>query len=109
MDMKVIIQLLLVFATVCTLFQTQNAETDCDAEKSLVMKDCEASIRKVGDYETPSHSCCLHVKRSDMTCVCRTLTIFDEKIVCPKKLVRVARECGNPVRVGERCGSKYLL
>lgn len=54
MDMKVIIQLLLVFAMICTLFQTQDAETDCGNEKSLVVTHCEASIRKVGDYETPT-------------------------------------------------------
>ena len=65
----------------------------------------------ITDYVKPSEICCQTVRASDMTCVCHALEPDEEVLqkVSAVKLVRLSRECGNPVAVGTKCGCKYQI
>lgn len=108
--MKVIIKLLLGFSLVLIMVTTKGATAadECYVEKVLVMHECMGTIRQHHPYVPPTEKCHATVRKSDMNCICRIFTQYDESTVNPKK--RLARECGSPVRVGYTCGScKYFI
>ncbi|TVU14463.1 hypothetical protein EJB05_37933, partial [Eragrostis curvula] len=107
MTTKIKIQIL-VFIFAFTIFTTYQSlgEKDCHEEKKLVIAKCIATITNHGPYVPPNHSCRQVVESSDMVCICRTLSSSDEISVSGTKLARLADECGNPVPVGNNCGSK---
>jgi hypothetical protein len=43
-----------------------------------------------------------------MACVCRSITLEEQLTISVMKVVDVAKECGNPVPPGNKCGSEYL-
>lgn len=106
--MKAIISIL-VCVFVFALFRTGEAfdHYDCHPEKDLIMDKCMRTIRIEGDYVPPDDKCRKAVKLCNMICVCHILDRNDEKIVDPKKLVRLASECNKPVPVGDKCGRKF--
>ncbi|KAF8650527.1 hypothetical protein HU200_021676 [Digitaria exilis] len=107
MSVKVAIQLL-VFYFVFTMFTAQHVwgEQDCYEEKRLLKQHCLRSIINMGRYLPPTAICMIVVETSDMNCICRVINDEDEQALNMEKIVRLARECGNPV-TDEKCGSKY--
>lgn len=102
---KLILQVLL-FVIVFTMIATHQSwgEKDCYGEKEKVKSRCRESIA-IEDDIPPDHECCKAVKESDMICVCRILRIDEETNISAVKLVHVAKTCGKPVPVGNKCGS----
>ena len=83
-------------------------EQDCYQEKELVLNKCRKTLKVGKPYVEPSEPCIHAVRHSDMTCVCRHLTVDEENKVSAAKLVLLAKECGNPVPAGNKCGSKCI-
>jgi hypothetical protein len=112
MVVKVILRIL-VFALVLTMLENNQArgEKDCYHEKLSIKQKCKKSIKLDGSYvrPMPGDTCCKEVTASDMVCVCRVLTPGDFFEISSIRLVNVARECGNPLPVGFKCGSKWLI
>lgn len=61
-----------------------------------------------GNYVNPSESCIRVVKKSDMACICRVITLEDEMTISVVKTIRLARQCHMPLEIGSKCGNKYL-
>ena len=110
MNIKLILQPL-VFALFFTSFRTHQTwgEQDCYEEKRLVILYCGGTISNVGPYEPPTNGCLLVCRKADMPCICRVLNYKDECLISAVKLVQLAKECGYPLPVGSKCGSKYLI
>ncbi|RLM58290.1 hypothetical protein C2845_PM18G00780 [Panicum miliaceum] len=98
---------LLASALVFTMFAAHQAwdEPDCYAEKELVLRKCRFTIKVPGDYVRPNPSCRVAVDHADMACICRILTIEEESTVSISKILRLARDCDQPVPAGSRYGS----
>ncbi|TVU14801.1 hypothetical protein EJB05_38294, partial [Eragrostis curvula] len=47
----------------------------------------------------------IHVRSVDMTCVCRMISLLEDRTTSPFRIVLVAMDCGNPVPSGNKCGS----
>ncbi|KAF8714794.1 hypothetical protein HU200_027322 [Digitaria exilis] len=107
MALKVMLQGL-VFSLAFAMFTTHHAcgEGDCHVEKILVLRACRKTVIIGVEYEHPTNKCRRAVQKSDMVCICRTLSIEEEYFVSAAKLVLLARECGKPVPPGTPCGSK---
>ena len=80
---------LVVFALVFTMFGTHQAwgVQDCYREKDLVKERCMETIKIGAPYVPPTESCRHTVGQSDMTCICRILTIEELLIVNAAKIV----------------------
>lgn len=76
MGIKVLLQLL-IFALVFTMFTKHQAlgEEDCYGERDSVMHECMETLRHGVRYK---HPCRRVVRRSDLACICRVLSIEDE-------------------------------
>jgi bacterioferritin-associated ferredoxin len=48
------------------------------------------------------------MRSADMACICRSITPEEQITISVMKVVDVAKECGNPVPSGNKCGSEYL-
>ena len=77
--------------------------------EELVLQKCRFTIKIPGDYVRPNPSCRVAVDHADMACICHILTIEEEKTVSVSKILRLARDCDQPVPAGNQCGSKYLI
>jgi len=83
-------------------------EEDCYQEKNLVLLKCRKTLIVGKPYVGPSISCIHAVGHSRMNCVCEKLTVGEQDEISARKLVRLARECHNPVSGGIKCGSKCI-
>lgn len=99
---------LMVLALVFILFATPRAcgEGDCYEHKDWIKRLCINSIKLHGKYEPPTDTCRQLVEAADMVCICHILKPADELMISIIKLVRLARDCGKPLPVGTKCGSK---
>ncbi|TVU30186.1 hypothetical protein EJB05_21796, partial [Eragrostis curvula] len=97
----------LVFALIFAMFTTHQTlgEQDCTDEKIAVLRTCKKTLDIDDDYVEPTSRCRHLVESSDMACVCRKVTLAEEFSVSVSKLVRLARECGNVVPAGSKCGT----
>ncbi|PUZ43818.1 hypothetical protein GQ55_8G037800 [Panicum hallii var. hallii] len=95
---------LLASALVFTMFAAHQAwgEPDCYAEKELVLRKCRFTIKIPGDYVRPNPSCRVAVDHADMACICHILTIEEESTVSISKILRLARDCDQPVLLFQR-------
>ncbi|KAG2560101.1 hypothetical protein PVAP13_8KG050251, partial [Panicum virgatum] len=74
--------------------------------EELVLQKCRFTIKIPGDYVRPNPSCRVAVDHADMACICHILTIEEEKTVSvSKKILRLARDCDQPVPARNQCGS----
>ncbi|TVU15332.1 hypothetical protein EJB05_38848, partial [Eragrostis curvula] len=105
--MAVSLQILALALVVTTTFTAHEAwaERDCHHEKVLVMYKCSVTLAVGTDYVDPSNKCRRAVESSDMVCVCGIIEVIDQLTISVAKLVRLARECGNPVPAGTKCGN----
>ena len=101
----------LVFSLVFTMLATHQAwgknKENCEKDKNFIKRQCENCIA-VGRKARASKLCCNAMKRADMACVCRSITLEEQLKISVVKVVDVAKECGNPVPPGNKCGSEYL-
>jgi hypothetical protein len=106
MNTKVILQLM-VFSLVFTMLVTRQAwgEEDCYLDKEEIKSKCKDAISLGGDYVQPSAECCAAMRKSNMACICRNLSADEQlRVLSVSKLIRVSRQCHNPVAVGSKCG-----
>jgi len=75
------------------MFGTHRAwgEQDCYREKDLAKERCMETIKIGAPYVPPTESCRHTVGQSDMTCICRILTIEELLIVNATKIVHPIR------------------
>ncbi|TVU15149.1 hypothetical protein EJB05_38656, partial [Eragrostis curvula] len=108
---KLVPQIMLFALVFTNIIATHQAwgEKECYGEKESIKHKCKENISIIDDYVRPGQECCHVVKESDMICVCRILSIEEESTISAVKLFYVARDCGNPVPVGKKCGSKCLI
>ncbi|OEL30559.1 hypothetical protein BAE44_0008422 [Dichanthelium oligosanthes] len=108
MTIKVFIQLL-VFALVLTLFKMPQSWGERSVRRSPgrgVGVD-SASIKHGSAYIEPNARCCQVVRKVDMVCVRRIITSEEEeKVLNPRHVYYVSRDCNKPVPVGDKCRSK---
>jgi hypothetical protein len=100
----------LVFSLLFTMLSTHQAlgnKENCDKDKDFIKRQCEKCIG-VGRKFPTTQLCCNAIKRADMACVCRSITLEEQLTISVVKVVDVAKECGNPVPPGNKCGSEYL-
>lgn len=99
---------LMVLALVFILFATPQAwcEPDCHEHKKWIKRLCINSIKLHGEYEPPTNTCRQLVEAADMVCICHILEPVDELKISIIKLLHLARDCGKPLPVGTKCGSK---
>ncbi|KAF8659352.1 hypothetical protein HU200_058558 [Digitaria exilis] len=57
----------------------------------------------------PGDICCRTIAVSDMVCICGSLTKEDMREVNSMRLIYTAKECGRPLPVGTKCGSKCFI
>ncbi|KAL6655225.1 hypothetical protein ACP70R_006051 [Stipagrostis hirtigluma subsp. patula] len=109
MAVRVLLQVLVVALvfTILTTYQV-SGEKDCHDEKDLVFIKCKKTISIYGDYVPPNAACREAVIQSDMTCICLLLNLEDEDTVSVAKIIRVSRECNNPVAPGTQCSSNHF-
>jgi hypothetical protein len=74
--------------------------------ESVVFVNGDKTINVGDNYAYPSNKSRRTVEQSDMNCICHIVTIEDEHFISASKLVCLARACGNPVTIGNKCGSK---
>ncbi|TVT96971.1 hypothetical protein EJB05_57802, partial [Eragrostis curvula] len=103
---KLVPQIMLFALVFTNIIATHQAwgEKECYGEKESIKHKCKENISIIDDYVRPGQECCHVVKESDMICVCRILSIEEESTISAVKLFYVARDCGNPVPVGKKCG-----
>ncbi|AQK42482.1 Putative bifunctional inhibitor/lipid-transfer protein/seed storage 2S albumin superfamily protein [Zea mays] len=97
----------LVFSLVFTMLSTHQAlgnKENCDKDKDFIKRQCERCIG-VGRKFPTTKLCCNAIKRADMACVCRSITLEEQLTISVMKVVDVAKECGNPVPPGNKCGT----
>jgi hypothetical protein len=106
MATKVAVHALVVCVLAFTMYGASGY--DCYPEKFLVLKECISTLKRGPMYKPPTDRCLRAVQLSDvdMTCICAILTDSDQKVIDPKKVIHFARQCGKPVPVGKKCGSK---
>jgi hypothetical protein len=63
----------------------------------LVGYNCWKTIEIGVPYIDPSEKCIRVVKRSDMVCICRVITLDDEMQISVAKILRLAEECNKPI------------
>jgi len=101
----------LVFSLVFTMLATHQAwgrnKENCEKDKNFIKRQCENCIA-VSRKARTNKLCCNAMKRADMACVCRSITPEEQLKISVVKVVDVAKECGNPVPPGNKCGSEYL-
>jgi hypothetical protein len=77
-------------------------------DKKVVLQSCKKTIKIGTNCEPPSPKCRRAVEASDVACICRILSIKEQRYVSAVKLVDLAADCGKPVPAGNKCGGKYL-
>jgi hypothetical protein len=101
----------LAFSLVFTMIATHQAwgknKENCDKDKDSVKSKCQNCIG-VGRKARTNKECCDAIKAADMACVCRSIIAEEQLKISVVKVVEVAKECGNPVPPGNKCGSEYL-
>lgn len=108
--MKVTFQVI-TCALILTMFVSRQAwgEDDCYDKKVLLIMHCKDTIQFEGAYVDPTNKCRSVVEASDMACVCLKITIKEQYHINARKIIRLARDCGKPLPVGSKCGSKCVI
>ncbi|KAF8776519.1 hypothetical protein HU200_003234 [Digitaria exilis] len=112
MAMKVILRVLVFALVFCMLANHQaSGEMDCYGQKENVKLKCKKSIDIIGYFVRPrlGDKCCQAVDASDMVCVSGAFTEEELKKISCIYFFHVAKDCGHPLPVGTKCGSKYLI
>ncbi|KAF8652033.1 hypothetical protein HU200_062976 [Digitaria exilis] len=113
MAIKVILRVQVFALLVFSMLAKHQArgEKDCYDQQNSVKYRCKKNLKFVGPYisPVPGDECCRTVAISDMVCICGILSEEEITQISSASLILIAKDCGHPLPVGTKCGSKCLI
>lgn len=80
----------------------------CGVDVEDLISKCVDYVIPAGPIVDPSTDCCAVVSTLNIPCLCDNIPSGIEQTMSFDKAVYVANKCGNPMKKGSKCGSKYL-